>query len=175
MPYETNTDPFNNLHNLVNKLPEELPDNPQQLEEVLRAYIAAFECLLQLVKKIMEACIKKREKDYVSAFLKVYDEAALKIIQLLDKELEEALIDKSQRYIELVYAIRDSQISLEVVILSSSLADSEMVIEPEKNLDTATVVTNSFKEQIKKYSKRSWIESVLHTINEIISIIRGVV
>ena len=61
------------------------------------------------------------------------------------------------------------------MILDRVLTETEGEVPVEDHLDTATTVTNSIKEQIKKYSKRSWIESVLHTLNEVISIARGAV
>lgn len=125
---------------------------------------------------LMRLCVERQEQRlYVTNFFPVYDEAANRALQLLETEVQEGLEEQSTNLVELIYAIRDSQVGPELVALAQALAESEKVSEPEDHLDTTTTVTNSLKEQIEKYTKKKRIKSVLRAINEVISIVRGVV
>lgn len=94
---------------------------------------------------------------------------------MLDSELREGLQEQSMNLVELVHAIREGQIGPELVALDAALSGNEGVGEPEDHLTTATTVTNSLKDQIEKHTRRKWINSGLHALNEVISIVRGVV
>lgn len=176
MPYGVDTAPFRDLEERVRALPEVLPDSPRPLEGVLYAYLRAFACLLTLVMAIMKVCVEREEqRRYVARFLPVYDRAAVRLLQLLEQEVREGLEIQSPELIELVHAIRDGQVGFELVALDQAVSESEGSSEPEDHLDTATTVTNSLKQLIEKVAKRKWISSVLHALNEVISIVRGVV
>lgn len=176
MPYNVDTAVFHRLNEQLRALPQELPADPRRLEQVLFTYRSAFCCLLTLVMAIMRICVERQERRrYVSHFLPVYDAAAQKLADLLNSEIQEGLEGRSANLVEFVYAIRDGQIGLELVALDDALSESEGAADPEDHLDTATTVTNSLKEQIEKHTKRAWIKSVLHALNEAISIVRGVV
>ncbi len=176
MPYKVDANPFHQLDKQLQKLPEELSTDPRLLKGVLFAYITAFKSLLTLVMAIMRICVERQEgRKYVHHFLPVYDNAARKIINLLESEIKEGLEEGTSNLVELVYAMRDGQIGMELVALDRALSESEGKANPEDHLDTATTVTNSLKEQIEKHTKGKWIKSVLHALNEVISIVRGVV
>jgi hypothetical protein len=175
MPYGVDSTPFYRLDAQLRDLPDELPGSPRPLEGVLFAYLNAFACLLTLVMAIMRVCVERQERRrYVSHFLPVYDQAARRILDLLDRELREGLSEESSNLVDLVYAIRDGQVGPELVALDLALFESEGSAEPEDHLDTVTTATNSLKKQIEKHTKRKWIPSVLHALNEVISIVRGV-
>ena len=176
MPYGVDTQAFHRLHEQVLALPEELPADPRPLEGLLFAYKDAFAVLLQIVMAIMQICVERQEsRQYVRHFLPIFDQALERILVLLDTEIREGLEQQSINLVELAHAIRESQMAGELLALDQAFAESEGAVEPEDHLDTATTVTNSFKEQIEKHTKRKWIKSVLHALNEVISIVRGVV
>ncbi|WP_420426812.1 hypothetical protein [Algiphilus sp.] len=176
MAYEVDATPFYRLDEQLRELPDDLPENPQPLEGVLFAYLNAFGGLLTLVMAIMRVCVERQDgRRYVAYFLPVYDQAAERILELLDRELHEGLKEGASDLVDLVYAIRDGQIGPELVALDKGLSESEGSVDPEDHLATATTVTNSLKKQIEKHTKRKWISSVLHTLNEVISIVRGAV
>ncbi|MFL6520018.1 MAG: hypothetical protein ACJ8NS_07340 [Chthoniobacterales bacterium] len=80
----------------------------------------------------------------------------------------------------MTYALRDSLLADEMVILDESLSESEEIADPEDHADAAETVTDSLKDFIKKFFGGKWVRkkrlhSVLHTINEIISIVKKVV
>ena len=176
MPYGVDAAPFRTLDAQVRNLPAELPTDPRAFEGVLFSYLNAFACLLTLVMAIMRVCVERQERRrYVSHFLPIFDQTARRILELLDAELREGLQEQSVNLVDLVHAIRDSQVGPELVALDQALSESEATVDPEDHLDTATTVTNSLKDQIEKYTKRRWIKSVLHALNEVISIVRGVV
>ena len=84
------------------------------MEGVLFGCLSAFECLLTLVMAIMRACVKRQEgHPYVSQFLPVYDEAAGRILGLLDSELREGLQGQSTNLVALVHAIREGRSDLD--------------------------------------------------------------
>lgn len=176
MPYEVNTQVIYQWDGMIRCLPEEIPENTRELEGFLFSYLNALMCLLSLVMVLMRICVKHQDnRAYVGYFLPVYDTASEKLRQLIDMEIREGMKDGSRNLVELVYAIRDGQIGAELVALDNGLSESEGSVDPEDHLDTATTFTNSLKEQIEKHTKRRWIRSVLHSLNEVISIVRGVV
>lgn len=176
MAYGVDAQSFLRLEQKVREIPDEIPEDIRPFEGVLFSYFKAFETLLMLVMAIMTQHVELMERRrYVVHFLPIYDQAARSILRLLEAEIREGLQKNSRILFELLNAIRDSHIAQELVALDTALSESEGVDTTEDHLDTATTVTNSFKDQIEKHTKRKWIKSVLHSINEIISIVRGVV
>lgn len=176
MAYGVNAAPFYHLNERLHEVREEFPSDPRQLEGVLFAYRNAFACLLDLVRAIMLRCIEEEERrSYVTHFIPVFDQAKLRILQLLEREIREGLSEGSIDLLDFAYAVRDGQVGPELVALDIALSESEGVASPGDHLTTATTVTNSLKKIIDKHTKRKWISSVLHALNEVISIVRGVV
>ena len=182
MPYGVNAEPFYELQRRLAELPEDPPRSPSELEGVIFSFLDAFDCLLRLVSAILTRCVEHADerRSYRRAFLPIFDRAREISLSLLRADIREGPAEDRKELIEMAYALRDSLLAEEMVTLGESVAESEDTAAPEDHADAAETVTDSVKEFIKKFvggrfvgKKR--IESVLHTINEIISIIKKVV
>jgi hypothetical protein len=176
MAYGINNSPLLELQREVRRLPVEISGNPREFEALLFSFLDAFRCLLALDARILLVCAERAgRRSYVRLFLPVFDEVTKRVLSLLEMEIREGLEAERSDLTDMANAIRDSSIANEMVILDQALDESEGTAEPEEHLDTAETVTNSVKEIIKKFAKRRWMESVLRALDEIISIIRGLV
>jgi|SRR5262245_48142231 len=182
MAYGINTQPLYQLRDVVAQLPEELPSSARELEPVLFSFLNAFDCLLRLMNAILTRCTERanEQRSYRRQFLPIFDQARERSFSLLNSDIREGLEENRVEFIEMTYALRDSLLADEMVTLDKSLAESEETAEPEEHADAAETVTDSLKDFIKKFfggkligKKR--LESALHTINEIISIVKKVV
>jgi len=182
MAYGVDPEPFYVLQRRLAELPEPAPKTPGELEPLLLAFLDAFDCLLRLVFAILTRCTERanEKRSYRRAFLPIFNRARERTASLLAADIREGLADERLELIEMAYALRDSLVVDEMVTLDQSLAESEKTADPEDHADAAETVTDSVKKFITKFlggrligKKR--VESILETIDEIISVVKKVV
>jgi len=174
MPYGIDTSNFQILQEQVENLTEEFTVDTNILESVLFSYLQAVETLFGLMKAILLVCAERdNRRKYPILFIPIYDSAVARVLKIMENEIRAGYSTPEENLIEFTYAIRDSEIASELVILSQSL-DLDDDATPEDHLITTKTVTDSVKKQIEMYIKKKWISNILHTINEVISIIKGV-
>jgi hypothetical protein len=182
MAYGIDPRPLYQLQKDLAELPEKLPDSARELERVLFSFLNAFDCLLALMNAVLGRCAERANdrRAYRRRFLPLFNQARERCFTLLNADIRAGLEANRFTFVTMTYALRDSFLADEMVILDESLTESEETANPEDHADAAETVTDSLKDFIKKFFGGKWIrkkrlDSALHTINEIISIVKKVV
>lgn len=177
MAYEFETNAFDNFAMALRDYPEGVPDDPKGLQQLSELYLAATAALFQLMTLIMAARLSgsSRGKRY-SAFLPIYDHRVAALMKLLRDfllgGLERGQVSDVADFLEGVRqgAIAEEMVALKLAVDSSSGKDEDA----EADESAGTTVTNSLKEQIERRVKAKWVKDILHAINEVLSVARGV-
>ncbi|MGH7939101.1 MAG: hypothetical protein ACRD5Z_23555 [Bryobacteraceae bacterium] len=174
MAYGIDKASFLKLQETVRALPERPPPSPREVEALLYAFLDAFATLLSLVQNILMACAERRgNRAAVGEFLPVFNAARERILSLLESEFREGLEARSPHLIDFAYAVRESFVADEMVILDRVLEKTADAPEPKEDGEIAHTVTDSVKKLLGKYTKKKFIGPVLHALNEVISLILG--
>lgn len=164
--YRVNIEAWHRLAELLTK--EELDS-----QSVVKSFVDCFEALLSIDRKLLEAAINRStDKAALQGFLNVWDTATKNAIDALQDEfVDEYPIDDVSDFLG---ALKASATPQELLALAKYLSDSTAEEGSVSHLTAATVVTDSIKDLIKKFSKKKWLEQVLKAINEVLKLIRGV-
>ena len=164
--YEVNIGAWHRLAELLTK--EELDSRL-----VVESFVDCFETLLSIDRKLLEAAINRStDKAALQDFLDVWDTATKNAIDALkDEFVDEYPINHVSDFLG---ALKASATPQELLALAKYLSDSTAEEGSVSHLAAATVVTDSIKDLIKKFSKKKWLEHVLKAINEVLKLIRGV-
>ena len=177
MAYEFETDAFERFDGALRDYGDGVPDDPERLRELSRLYLAAAAALFLLMRLIMESRLRAspRGRRY-SGFIEIYDHRVNALIRLLQDfllgGLERGEIGAIAEFLE---GVRQGAIAEEMLALQHAV-DNSTGEGADAAADEAagTTVTNSLKEQIERRVKRKWVKDILHAINEILAVARGV-
>lgn len=177
MAYGFETDDFVRFASALRDYPQGLPDDPERLRELSELYIAAAAALFLLMQKIMEARLEASPRGQrYSRFLPIYIDRVEALIEVLRdfllNGLEQGEIGIVADFLE---GVRRGAIAEEMVALQFAV-DASSGESADANADEAagTTVTNSLKKQIERHVKIPFVNPILHAINEILSVARGV-
>ncbi|XWN29943.1 MAG: hypothetical protein ROR55_20975 [Devosia sp.] len=157
--------------------PEGIPENQDALFELAELYLAAAAALFHLMFLIMQARLTASDHGArFEGFLPIYHNR----VSALMEELREFLVgglsqgDVATAH-DFLEGLRRSSLADELKALHHAIdrssGEGEAALADANAGETAT---NSLKEQIERRVKRKWIKDILHAINEIISIVKGV-
>ena len=179
MAYGFETDSFSELANRFRDYPEqqELPVDRGVLAELSELYLAALADLFSLMGLIMSARFEQSKRGMrYAGFLRVYEGR----VRILEQDLRAFLfgsLGEGDIFIvhDFLDGVRRSALHEELVVLYSAINESSGDGEDADADEAAgTTVTNSLKEQIERRVKLPYIKDVLHAINEVLSVARGV-
>ncbi|WP_028795341.1 hypothetical protein [Thalassobaculum salexigens] len=174
--FETNT--FRELDGALRDHPDGLPaDDRDRLRQLAELYIAAVEALLKLMYLIMLARLADSPRgERYSGFLPIYGDRVGELIQMLRAFLLGGIERGETRVVfDFLEGVRRGAIAAEFVALQGAIdASSGVGTDAQADESAATTVTNSVKEQIERRVRWPWAKDILHAINEVLSVVRGV-
>lgn len=177
MAYEFQTDAFDNFAMVMRDYPEGVPDDPEALQQLSELYLAATAALFKLMALIMATRLRGSIRgERYGAFLSIYDHRVAALIELLRDFLIGGLSrDQASEVADFLEGVRQGAIAEEMVALKLAVDSSSGEGEDaEADESAGTTVTNSLKEQIERRVKAKWVKDILHAINEVLSVARGV-
>ena len=177
MAYDFQTDAFQRLAGTLRDYPDGVPEDPERLRELSELYIAAATALFLLMRLIMETRLGASPRgERYGGFVYIYRDRVDALMAALRRfllgGLEEGEIGSVFHFLE---GVRRGAIAEEMVALQAAVdASSGEGEDAEADEAAGTTVTNSLKEQIERRVKLPWIKDILHAINEVLAVARGV-
>ncbi|MGR3755938.1 MAG: hypothetical protein ACU0AT_01750 [Tranquillimonas sp.] len=177
MAYDFNPAPFQAFDAAMQDYPEGLPDNPDDLARLSALYLAAAQALFALMLAIMRARMKgSRRAHRFDGFLPIYEGLA----QALLAELEAFFAGDGEAgraaLRDFLEGVRQQGLAQEMAALGAAVETSSGDgADADADEAAGHVVTNSLKEQIERRVRRKFIKDILHGINEVLAVARGVV
>ncbi len=173
MAYDFRTGAFVDLALALRDHPRGVPAQGDKLRDLSRLYLAAADALFRLAYLIMTARLEASPHGArYAGFAPIYEDR----VAALFAELEPFLLgDDVAAIAEFLEGVRRSALAEEMVALQNAIAESSGEGgDAEADEAATTTVVNSLKDLIARRVKRKWIEDILHAINEILAIARGV-
>jgi hypothetical protein len=179
MAYGFDTSTFSRLGGRLRDYPdpEGVPEDSDTLSELSESYIAAAAALFHLMLLIMRARFSKSPRgERYQIFLSIYEDRVAALIN----ELQEFLLGGLRRgeisaVRDFIEGVRRSALANELEALQYAVESSSGEgADAEADASAGETVTNSLKEQIERRVGRKWIKDILHAINEVLAVARGV-
>ncbi|MGB8343229.1 MAG: hypothetical protein WCE51_16720 [Chthoniobacterales bacterium] len=188
MAYGIDPKPFYVLRDRLAELPGQRPEVPGELEAALFGFIDAFDCLLRLMDAILQRCVERagERRAYRRNLLPLLARAHESSVSMLTMEIREGISASDAELVEMVYALRDSLLTEEAIAFEEGIRSNQQEekgddeSDPDDEADAGETITDSFKKFIKRFVEGRWVgkkklESILETIDEIISVVRKVI
>lgn len=157
--------------------PQGIPQDSDTLSELAERYIAAAEALFYLMLLIMRARFEQSPRgERYRGFLAIYEDRVAALIAELRKfllgGLQRGELSTVRDFLE---GVRQSALANELEALQYAVESSSGEgADAEADASAGETVTNSLKEQIERRVGRKWIKDILHAINEVLAVARGV-
>lgn len=177
MAYDFETGAFDDFAMVLRDYPDGVPDDLEGLRQLSELYLAATAALFHLMALIMAARLGESSRgDRYGAFLPIYDDRVAALLELLRDfllgGLERGEVSAVSNFLE---GVRQGAIAEEMVAFKLAVDSSSGTGEDAESDEAAgTTVTNSLKEQIERRVRAKWVKDILHAINEVLSVARGV-
>lgn len=174
MAYDFRTPAFVDLALALRDHPRGVPERGDQLRDLARLYLSAADALFRLMFLILLARIAATPRGgRFEGFLPIYEDR----VRALFGELEPFLLGDDVAAIrDFLEGVRQSALAEEMVALQNAVgASTGEGRDLDADAEATATVTNSLKEQIARRVKNPWIQDILHAINEIVGVVRGVV
>lgn len=179
MAYDFETSAFSDFGRRLRDFsdPEGIPEDRVTLNELSKLYLAAAAALFHLMFLIMQTRFQNSDRgERYQGFLKIYEDRVQALLEELRDfllgDLEQGDIASVRDFLE---GVRRSAVVHEMEILQYAIDNSSAEgIDAKADADAGETVTNSLKEQIERRVRRKWIKDILHAINEVLAVARGV-
>lgn len=157
--------------------PEGIPQDRDTLFELTRLYLMATEALFHLMLLIMQTRLANSANDErYRGFLPIYKDRVAALLEELRDFLFGGLErDDLSTVHEFLEGVRRSALVAEMEALHYAVDNSSGEgADADADADAGNTVTNSLKEQIERRVRRKWIKDILHSINEVLAVVKGV-
>lgn len=173
MAYDFRTRAFVDLALALRDHPRGVPARGDALRDLARLYLSAADALFRLMYLILAARLAAfPHGGRFEGFLPVYEDRVRALFAMLEPIL---LGDDVAAIRDVIEGVRQGALAEEMVALQNAVgASSGGGRDLDADAEATATVTNSLKEQLARRIKNPWIQDVLHAINEIIGVVRGV-